>query len=380
MSHEISSDLNTTTGERVYRATYQEGKSVWHASFTNPKFCDLSALTGQQYVDHLLDLKIIAQKIEQEQMVTAKSGIALRLAKYCNVATYANGDVEDVGVVGGQYVTTDQAVFRDCLIAITDDIGLSPSGAFSVYDGQGVCVVWSLGVHNGKNKWFMLLDNFAGVRALTAGYVITDPVCDNTIKVALYESGDTCAKLRHSGDLNGKLAALPVLVGRAKEDAASLCDAYDDYANHTLSDEQIDQFIESLPGCNKMNKSGKLTAQSANKRQNVRTAAKFEVNAVGDEHNLARWVNAANYSVDRDPTTQEVRGSSKGRQNESMLFGTQGSNVNEILRQADQLVEIIVQMSDGTEQAMTVPEAIATGQVDPSALGASLLSDMLSDN
>jgi hypothetical protein len=284
-------------------------------------------------------------------------------------ALYRNHTPRVVGVNGSRYNATTPGAWRD-LVTAAVAAGASPSGAFSLRDGRAVLATFEVGESKGIKTQLVLADSFDGSSKLMCGFTSIRVVCCNTLAAAFNSDGKSWAQIRHTASLDEKIARLGEGITASIESGDKIASTFEQACDvHLPRAAAIAAFDAFFPEAND-DASARAKTLATQRRDDAAIAAAMPCNRVGGKGNLATLWNAATYLVDRnaDGSRRETRGGDN--MVDSMLFGSRGKRVQEVLH----LVDVI--LADGTVESMTVAQATGAG-VDSKQLGAGLLAAML---
>lgn len=273
-----------------------------------------------------------------------------------NVAHYREHDARIVGVTGDRYRATLPEEWRD-LVRAAVAAGAKPTGAFSLRDGSRILATFDVGATaSGIATQFVLADSFDGSLKLLAGSTSVRVVCANTLAMALGQDGKSFAKLRHTAQLEQRVAILRDGIASVIRDGEQAAKLFDRASAIVLPADAARVafdalFPEAAPDADKR---GKTRAE--NERTDARFAAVNPVNRVGTVGNLATLWNAATYLVDReaDGSARECRGGADRL--DSLLFGSRAKRVSEIQSVISRIAEAAG--AETTISAATIREAL----------------------
>jgi hypothetical protein len=273
--------------------------------------------------------------------------------------------------------------------------GGTPSNMFALKDGTRIVATYKVlitdeGTDDEIVHYLVLVEDLTGSKARTIMCQSIRTVCANTLHAAEL----TCAKgkrikIRHSGDLAGKTRIAAAIVSRCQEVAGEIGEFYKlaksakittyeefDHVVRAFVPDALDDDGKVLTEGNKYNRVDKA-------RNALKDAARRKENYCGST--VATYFNAATYLLDRNADGSQAEAKGGSCMIESMLFGDRNHKLNGrsgknpkagILDTTQELVQFLVQMADGTTEAMTLAQAVETGQVPTSQLGSSIMEGM----
>lgn len=322
--------------------------------------------TANDMIRHGEDSLAWPVHVAAEAMFTVNSKV--KCYKDAIVGVYADKHAECLGVVGGRYEPTTPEAWRS-LVQAAVDAGAKPTGCFSLRDGRLVVATFEVGESNGLKTQFILVDSFDGSYQPTAGHTCIRVVGCNTLSAAMTSDGKAMARLRHTNTPPAKIEALRACIGEAITTGAKTRDLYHATENTKPPLASAEKVFDLLFPVAAADATPNTKTRAENARAAGRIAAAMPINHAGNS--LATLWNAATYLVDRteDGEARKLRG---GHKLDSMLLGTRGERVEEILA----VIEMV--MKDGSIEKMTVSDALSHG-ADPRTVGAAMLQDMLAD-
>jgi hypothetical protein len=270
--------------------------------------------------------------------------------------------------VGDKYEPATPEAWRD-LIAAAVTAGAKPTGAFSLRNGRVIVATFEVGESNGIRTYFVMVDSFDGSQKFRCGHTSVRVVCCNTLSAAIRSDGHGMAAFRHTSSIHDKIKALTASVGDAIKTGEKVKEMYHAAETFRMDRTNAEKAFDLLFPAAKEDATPNAKTRAENARAAGRIAAAMPINAAGNS--LASLWNAATYLVDRTESgdARKLRG---GNRLDSMLLGKRGEDVEEILLK----IEMI--MSNGEIQAMTVPDALASG-ANPATVGSDILQQMLAD-
>ncbi len=267
------------------------------------------------------------------------------------VATYADGERQWLGTVGGFYRPTATSEWRElCAAAIA--AGAKPTGAFSLKGGTRVLATFDVG-GNGIRNQLMIADSYDRSLALTVGTSSIRVVCANTLSMAMRKDGEGMQSLIHTASLETKVNIMREAIGETIASGEKVRATYRKTEERRLSALETDVVFDLLFPPADSNAKAAAKTRAENVRYDARRAMAMPVNNVGDS--VATIWNAATYLVDRnaDGSKRDARGESDAL--DSLIFGRRANRIESVL----ETIEVL--MVDGTIERLTVAHARKMG-------------------
>lgn len=312
MSHEI------TLRNGHEHAAYGRGKDAWHGHGITLD----GLMTAAQVAEFVKFPEIGTTPTFIRKTVTLDDGTEIEsfeeaTGHYLTTATWHDGEVTPLGAVSERWKPIQAAAAFEIFDPITSEMG-------AIYDAAGVLkggkVFWVLarvpgrfeitrdGVSDTSDRFLLFETANDGTGSATVRVTYIRVVCDNTLNVALHAGGAKPIKIRHTGDVDAKIAQTRGVVAAAWETMNRTEAEFTLMARTPLTREQRSKFVTDALG---IDLDKPLTGRSKNILREV-----SEILAIGrgtsefPEQRGTMWgaLNAITEYVDHSRTVRNVDG------------------------------------------------------------------------
>ena len=276
-----------------------------------------------------------------------------------------------IGVVGKDFTTVQPADAFKFVDTLIESHNAHYVSAGALGEGQRM---WCLARVPGADievtpgdlseGYLLFAQGFDGSLSVMSKFTSTRVVCQNTLSAALNDA-NFALKLRHTKSVNDRLKSAEKLLSGVSQSAKSLEEKLRKLAARRLTRESMTSILDRV--FPKPAKEDAVTTRRDNILSDI--LALYESNdhnAFPEQRGTA--FNLLNAITDFTDHSRSTRSNGKGEdwhRAESAMFGT-GAQLKQ------QAMEVIYQMTDGTEETRTVYSA-------PSANGSSLLDQIVAD-